>query len=91
MDQYVRIQKARDFYEKWEAANNAALNEKNNGLANDIAHLSKIEENDKFVVDKNVIRKRILDTLGRKLEDLNQIRDKNYFMKTIYDPLNSNM
>ena len=91
MEEYVRIQKARDLYEQWEIANSAALNEKQNGFANDMAHLSKIEENDKFVVDKNVIRKRILDTLGRRLEDLNQIRDTSYFLKTIYDPLTSNM
>lgn len=42
-------------------------------------------------VDKNVVRRRILDRLGEKFIKVDQTKNMEYFKNNLYDPLNENL
>ncbi len=54
----------------------------------DKSQLVDISEN---FVDKNVIRRRILDRLGEKLIKFDQTKNNDYFRSNFYDPLVQDM
>lgn len=54
----------------------------------DKSQLLDISEN---FVDKNVVRKRILDRLGEKLVKLDHTKNNDYFRNSFYDPLVQDM
>jgi len=43
------------------------------------------------LVDNSITRKRVLDQLGQRIEELDRVRDHQYYLETIYDPLSNNV
>ena len=43
------------------------------------------------MVDKNVVRKRLLDKLGEKLEVLAHTKNSEYYLNNFYDPLSDDL
>ena len=43
------------------------------------------------LVDKNVVRKRLLDKLGEKLEILAHTKNNEYYRNNFYDPLSDDL
>lgn len=43
------------------------------------------------LVDKNIVRKRLLDKLGEKLEILAHTKNNDYYHNNFYDPLSDDL
>jgi hypothetical protein len=52
---------------------------------------SSIFKSEPHLVDKNVIRRKILDSLGSRLNKFEGEKDNLYFLNTFYDPLSKDM
>ena len=53
--------------------------------------VSAIFESEAHLIDKNVIRKKILDQIGQKLNKFEGEKDNLYFLNKFYDPLSDDM
>ena len=53
--------------------------------------VSSLFQNETHLVDKNVVRKKILEALGQRLNKFEGSKDQAYFLDNFYDPLSQSM
>lgn len=90
-EEYIRNKKARMMFDIWFEENEKSLKNEVIKDEKEIKEVSSIFESDADHVDRNVVRKRVLDQLGKKLENFSGEKDNLYFLNNFYDPLDIKM
>ena len=91
IEEYVRGSKAINLYKNWLQSNLEAIETQRqmDQLAKENAEEPSELASESHLIDKNVVRKRILDRLGNRLSKYDGVKDKGYYFSNIYDPLDS--
>lgn len=89
--EYIKTSKGQDMLSEWMKNNdldtNADPDKDQRGDIDEEEH----EDQSVNYLDKNVVRKRLLDKLGERLEILAHTKNNEYFKNNFYDPLEDDL